>query len=93
MDTCTSGTQRRGDRAIGPYDYVSGGDTSEKVGCNICSSAPTSRRLNVVCGPRPSIREVGRNGETTTPKGPTIRSPTNRLEYKYSFVPFKGSPN
>jgi len=27
------------------------------------------------CGPRPSFREVGRNGETTTPRGPTIRSP------------------
>jgi len=27
------------------------------------------------CGSRPSIREVGRNGETTTPRGPTIRSP------------------
>jgi len=27
------------------------------------------------CGPRPS-REVGRNGETTTPRGPTIRSPS-----------------
>jgi len=26
------------------------------------------------CDPRPSIREVGRNGETTTPRGPTIRS-------------------
>jgi len=25
--------------------------------------------------PRPSIRKVGRNGETTTPKGPTIRTP------------------
>jgi len=35
MDTCTSGTQRRGDKAIGPYDYVSGGETSDKVGCSI----------------------------------------------------------
>jgi len=30
------------------------------------------------CGPRPSIRE-GRNGETTNPRDPTIRSPPNRL--------------
>jgi len=38
METCcTSGTQRRGDRAIGPYDYVSSGETSEKVGCSIGS--------------------------------------------------------
>jgi len=35
MDTCSSGTQSRGDRAIGPYDYVSCGETSEKVGCSI----------------------------------------------------------
>jgi len=34
-------------------------------------SAPTSRRLNVAV----SIREVDRNGETITPRGPTIRSP------------------
>jgi len=27
------------------------------------------------CVPHPSIGEVGRNGETTTPRGPTIRSP------------------
>jgi len=37
MDTCTSGTRRRGDRAIGPYDYVSCGKISEKVGCSIGS--------------------------------------------------------
>jgi len=41
MDTYTSGTQRRGDRTIGPYDYISCGETSE-------NAAPTSRRLNVV---------------------------------------------
>jgi len=35
MDTCTSGTQRRGDRAIGSYDYISCGETSEKVGYSI----------------------------------------------------------
>jgi len=35
MDTCTSGTQWRGYRAIGPYDYISCGKTSEKVGCDI----------------------------------------------------------
>jgi len=34
-----------------------------------------SRRFNVVKRSRPSILEVGRNGKTTTPKGPTIRSP------------------
>jgi len=38
MDTCTSGTQRRGDRAIGPYNYVSGGETLEKVDCSIASA-------------------------------------------------------
>jgi len=32
------------------------------------------------CGPRPSIREAGRNSESTTPRGPTIRSLPNRLE-------------
>jgi len=26
------------------------------------------------CGSRPSIREVGQNGKTTTPRAPTIRS-------------------
>jgi len=31
MDKCTSGAQRRGDRAIVPYDYISCGETSEKV--------------------------------------------------------------
>jgi len=38
MDTCTSGTQRREDRAIGPYGYFSCGETSEKVGCSIGSA-------------------------------------------------------
>jgi len=38
MDTCTFGTQRRGDRAIGPYDYISGGETLEKVDCSIGSA-------------------------------------------------------
>jgi len=37
MDTCTFRTQRRGNRAIGPYDYISCGETSEKVGCSIGS--------------------------------------------------------
>jgi len=37
------------------------------------------------CGPRPSIRAEGRNGETTTPRGPTIRSPPNRLESLFHF--------
>jgi len=35
MDTCTYGTQRKGDRAIGPYNYIRCGETSEKVGCSI----------------------------------------------------------
>jgi len=30
--------QKRGDRAIGPYNYVSSGETSEKVGCSIGSA-------------------------------------------------------
>jgi len=38
MDTCTSGIQRRGDTAIGPYGYVSSGETSEKVCCSIGSA-------------------------------------------------------
>jgi len=38
MDTCTSDAQRRVDRAIGPYDYVSSGETSEKVVCSIGSA-------------------------------------------------------
>jgi len=38
MVTCTSGTQKRGDRAIVPYDYIRCGETSEKVGCNIGSA-------------------------------------------------------
>jgi len=38
MDTCTSSIQRRGDRATGAYNYVSGGETSEKVGCSIGST-------------------------------------------------------
>jgi len=45
--------------------------------------APTSRRLNITwwCSPRPSIREMGRNGETSTSKGPAIRLVTpNHLE-------------
>jgi len=29
LQSCTSGAQRRGDRAIGPYDYISCGETSE----------------------------------------------------------------
>jgi len=36
-------------------------------------------------GPRPSIREVGRNGETTTLRGPTIWSPPNRLKVIFSI--------
>jgi len=38
MDICTSGTQRRGDRAVGPYDYIICGETSEKVVCSIGSA-------------------------------------------------------
>jgi len=39
LDTvCTSVTQRRGSRAIGPYDYISCGKTSKKVGCSIGSA-------------------------------------------------------
>jgi len=38
MDTYTSGTQRRVGRAISPYNYVSSGETSEKVGCSIGSA-------------------------------------------------------
>jgi len=38
MDTCTFGVQRRGDRAIGPYNYISCGETSEKVGYSIGSA-------------------------------------------------------
>jgi len=34
--------------------------------------APTSRRFNVVVRSPPLSREVGRNGETTTPRSPTI---------------------
>jgi len=50
MDTCTSGAQRRGDRAIGPYDYISCGETSEKVGA--VSDRPGSERE------QPSMNEV-----------------------------------
>jgi len=38
MDTWISSTQRRRNRAIGPYDNVSGEETSEKVGCSIESA-------------------------------------------------------
>jgi len=38
MDTCTSGTYSRWDRAIDPYDYISCEETSEKVGCSIGSA-------------------------------------------------------
>jgi len=38
MNTCTSGARRRGIRAIGPYDYVSGGETLEKVSYSIGSA-------------------------------------------------------
>jgi len=38
MDTYTSGIQWKGDRIIGPYDHVSDGETSEKVGCSIGSA-------------------------------------------------------
>jgi len=38
MDTCTSGAQRRGNRAISPYDYIRCGETSEKVDCSIGSA-------------------------------------------------------
>jgi len=38
MDTCTSGAQRKGDRTIGPSDYISCGETSEKVSCSIGSA-------------------------------------------------------
>jgi len=37
-------------------------------------AAPTSRRLNVVMRSLPLLHEVGRNGETTFPSGPTTRS-------------------
>jgi len=38
-------------------------------------SGPTFRRLNVVVRSPPLYRQVGRNGETTIPRGPTIQSP------------------
>jgi len=52
MDTCTSGAQRRGDRAIGPYDYIRCGEMSEKVGCNIGSvrKQPSMNVVTVKCG-------------------------------------------
>jgi len=37
-------------------------------------TAPMSRRLNVVVRYPPLLRVMGRNGETSTPRGPTIRS-------------------
>jgi len=37
MDTYTSGPKGEG-RAIGPYDYIRCGETSEKVGCSIGSA-------------------------------------------------------
>jgi len=50
MDTCTSGTQRKGNRAIGPYDYIRGGETSKKVGCSIRSACVEREQplMNVV---------------------------------------------
>jgi len=47
LDTCTSGTLRRGDRVIRPYDYIRCGETSKKV-------ALTFRHLNVVVRSPPS---------------------------------------
>jgi len=38
MDTSTSDTQKKGDRAISQYDYIRCGETSEKVGCSITSA-------------------------------------------------------
>jgi len=38
MDTCTSGAQRRGNRAIGLYDYIGCGEISEKVDCSFGSA-------------------------------------------------------
>jgi len=65
----------------------------------------TSRRLNVVVVVRspPLSREVGRNGETTTPRGPTIRSPPslfslcnaeafNLLWVLFSSTMYQGNP-
>jgi len=48
MDTCTSGTQRRGDIAIGPYDYLSCWETTEKFGCSIAVSEREQPLMNVV---------------------------------------------
>jgi len=42
---------------------------------SVSSPAPTSHRLNVVVRSPSLYREVGRNGETTTPRGLIIRSP------------------
>jgi len=38
MDTCASGALMREDRAIGPYDYIRCGETSEEVGSSIGSA-------------------------------------------------------
>jgi len=58
-----------------------------REGCDRGSEVKTVQRLNQRlaastwrCGPHRSILEVGRNGETTTLRGPTIRSPPNRQE-------------
>jgi len=38
LDTCTSGAQRRGNRAIDSYDYIRCGETLKKVSCSIGSA-------------------------------------------------------
>jgi len=46
-----------------------------RIGLGRIGSSHLHQRLAVStwwCAPQPSIREVGRNGETTTPRGPTI---------------------
>jgi len=51
-----------------------GCDRGSEVG-TVRDIALTSRHLNVVVRSPPLLRKVGWNGKTTSPRGPTIRSP------------------
>jgi len=65
----------------------------ERLGCGTGELHQRLAASTWWCGSRPSIREVGQNGETTTPRGPVIRLPPivwrSRIDWRRYPLPFR----
>jgi len=74
--TCASGTQRGGDTAISPYDYITGGKSSDsQLQCRIGQvRSERSQHQNLAssswwCSPRPSTEKWAKVARQI-PEGP-----------------------